>query len=178
MSGIHKLSLCVAFVFAVGAPSHCVAAPSASGHGAGTSVKATSGLSVDQVRRWNRDGFEAYERDDIARALASFGHAARAGDPSAQYNVALIRLRDESRTPSLGRALRLLRRSADAGFAPAQVMLASFYDAGRFVERSVTSAFEWNLRAAEQGNIDAALALATHYFLGRGTAQNYPQAAL
>ena len=130
-----------------------------------------------ELRRWNRDAFAAYERDDLPLALSLYQKAARAGDPSAKYNLAVMRVRDETTRPSLDDALRLLRESASAGFAPAQFMLGSMLDAGQFVTRSSAEAARWFGLAAKQGHPDAALALGLQYFLGRGVAQDYALAA-
>ena len=130
-----------------------------------------------EVSRWNRDAFAAYERDDLPLALSLYQKAARAGDPSAKYNLAVMRVRDETTRPSLDDALRLLRESASAGFAPAQFMLGSMLDAGQFVTRSSAEAARWFGLAAKQGHPDAALALGLQYFLGRGVAQDYALAA-
>jgi TPR repeat protein len=83
------------------------------------------------VRDLNREAFERYEAGETPRALALFRRAARSGDASAQYTVAVIRLRGESRTPALSEAVALLRASARAGFSPAQYMLASMLETGR-----------------------------------------------
>ena len=92
-----------------------------------------------QIRRWNQAGFDAYERGDVQRAVAAYGRAARAGDASGRYNLAVIRLRDESRRPPLARALVLLRSSAQAGFAPAQYMLASLHENGESHQKPLQS---------------------------------------
>ncbi|MBK8765446.1 MAG: sel1 repeat family protein [Burkholderiaceae bacterium] len=179
MSGILKKRLCLTALFALMVQFACPAAsaPSAGSAQPPSGHKPAKAPLRDQIQRWNQEGFDAYERDDMERALAAYGRAAHAGDASAQYNLAVIRLRDESRRPSLTRALALLRASAQAGFAPAQFMLASLHENGRFVARSLTAALAWNQRAADQGHVDAALALATQHYLGRGTPQDYAQAA-
>jgi hypothetical protein len=94
------------------------------------------GAAVRAVRDWNREAFERYEAGETARALALFQRAARTGDASAQYNVAVIRLRGESRSPALQQAIALLRASARSGFSPAQYMLASMLETGREVTAS------------------------------------------
>ncbi|MCL4748052.1 MAG: hypothetical protein KJZ83_21975, partial [Burkholderiaceae bacterium] len=59
----------------------------------------------DQVRQWNLQAFEAYERAEVARAVSLYDKAARAGDASARYNLAVIRIREESDRPSLAQAI-------------------------------------------------------------------------
>ena len=122
-------------------------------------------------------GFEAYEEGDLARSIAAFTARAARGDPIAQYNLAVIRLRDESTATPLPVALRYLRESARQGFARAQHLLGTLYETGRHVERSQSLALHWFRKAAEQGLTDAQLALATQFYLGRGTTRDYAQAA-
>lgn len=136
-----------------------------------------SAVDPAKVRAWNRDAFERYEAGDTARALVLYRRAAQAGDPSAQYNLAVIRIRGESRTPSFAAALAMLRASATAGFAPAQYMLGAMYESGRGVPASQAQATTWYEKAAEQGMADAQTSLATQYYLGRGVTQDFAAAA-
>lgn len=130
-----------------------------------------------EVVRWNREAFDLYEAGQTERALSLYMKAAARGDPSARYNVAVIRLRDDSRRPSLATAIGHLRASAQAGFAPAQLMLGALLESGRHVTASQSEATAWFAKAAEQGLVDAQLSLATQYYLGRGVAQDYAAAA-
>jgi uncharacterized protein len=125
----------------------------------------------------NRQAFDDYENGRLRRAVSGFRKAARLGEPSAQYNLAVIHIRGESRAIALGRALGYLRASANAGFAPAQFMLASLLENGQLLAKSVPQATAWYEKAAEQGNVDAAMGAAVQYFLGRGVTQDYARAA-
>ena len=77
----------------------------------------------------------AYESGDVESAQRLFLQAARAGDALAAYNAAVIRLNEESAEPGEQAAVELLLQSAQAGFGPAQHMLATLYEGGRFVPR-------------------------------------------
>ncbi len=93
---------------------------------------------------------------------------AREGDPEAQCMLAVAHLNGESRDRR--RALYWLRRSAGAGFAPAQYALANLH---LRESHGVLSppALRWFTRAAVQGDTDAQLALAYRY-TAQGAARN------
>jgi hypothetical protein len=84
----------------------------------------------------------------------------REGDPEAQCMLAVAYLNGESRDRR--RALYWLRRSAGAGFAPAQYALANLHLRASHGALS-RPALRWFTRAAAQGDIDAQLALAYRY---------------
>lgn len=52
-------------------------------------------------------------------------------------------------------AFSLFQKSADSGFAPAQVYLGIMYEAGRGVAKSLALALDWYCKAAEQNHPDA-----------------------
>ncbi len=142
----------------------------------------TSAYSTDRglIRTWNNDGFAAYESGRNATASRLFQKAAAAGDISAKYNLAVMKIRSETRSITRSQALLWLRHSADAGFAPAQFMLAELMESGEFtalIKRPRQSAHRYYELAAAQGHPDAAHALALKYLLGRGIAPSDEQAA-
>jgi hypothetical protein len=59
-------------------------------------------------------------------------------------------LRGSSATHSSANAVDYFRRSAELGFAPAQVVLGYFYDTGRTVTADPREALEWYKKAAQQ----------------------------
>jgi uncharacterized protein len=129
----------------------------------------------------NDQAFKAYERNDLPAATKYYAQAAKLGERSALYNLAVMRIRDEIRTPNLKLAVKYLEKSADLGFAEAQFMLASLYESGIGIgnrRKSLERSFDWHRKAAEQGHTDAALAVGTAYFLGRGVALDYSKAAI
>ncbi len=131
----------------------------------------------EQVRQWSQQAFEAYERAEVERAVSLYDKAARAGDAQAHYNLAVMRIREESQRPTLAQAIAHLRISAEAGFAPAQHMFGSLLDTGQLVAQDKERATRMFAAAAAQGHADAALELALQYYLGRGIAQDYALAA-
>lgn len=69
-------------------------------------------------------------------------------------------------------ALRLYRRAAETGHAPAQVRLGYIYDKSEFNEEAVS----WFRRAAEQGNAEGQYYLGEMYSMGEGITRDYAQA--
>jgi hypothetical protein len=59
-------------------------------------------------------------------------------------------LRGSSATRSIPNAVEYFRRSAELGFAPAQVVLGYFYDTGRAITADPREALEWYKKAAQQ----------------------------
>jgi uncharacterized protein len=137
-----------------------------------------------QAKSFNSLAFKAYEKDDLQSAYRNYTKAAKLGEPSAMYNIAVMRINDEVNRPSLKQAHRTLRRSAELGFAPAQFMLATILESSAGGQtnmplnkaKAIAQAVEWFEKAAKQGHPDASLALGTAHFLGRGTQLDYPKA--
>lgn len=129
------------------------------------------------IKRWNDLAFAEYEAGHTPRAVQWFRKGARMKHPVSQYNLAVIGYRGEHRGISPAEVLRLLRRSAAGGFAPAQFMLAELLDAGRDLPRDSEQAHGLYLAAARQGHPQAAASLGVQFLLGRGTAQDDVQAA-
>jgi uncharacterized protein len=138
----------------------------------------------DRAKTFNSAAFKAYEKDDLQSASRNYEKAAKLGEPSAMYNIAVMRINDEVNRPSLKQAYITLRRSAELGFAPAQFMLATVLEsrAGTKTNNSmnrakaINQAVQWFEKAAKQGHPDASLALGTAHFLGRGTDLDYAKA--
>jgi uncharacterized protein len=132
-----------------------------------------------KARALNGAAFDAYEKGNIAGAYASYAKAAKLGEPSALYNIAVMRIKDEVNRPPMNQAFKALTLSAGLGFAPAQFMLANLYETGLAIgekNKSIPKAVHWYAQAANQGHPDACLALGTAYFLGRGTTLDYSEA--
>jgi uncharacterized protein len=73
-------------------------------------------------------------------------------------------------------AVELFRRSAQKGYAPAQVVLGYFYDTGTLIAGDQTEAADWYRKAADQGDPLAQWSLGRLYFLGNGPRQDYKEA--
>jgi hypothetical protein len=151
-----------------------VGAVMAGNAGAATSLPLLSAIEApnpELIKRWNDSAVVLYEANKVEAAMILFLKAAEAGDRSALYNAASIRIRGETRQPRLARAVMMLEASAAKGFAPAQYSYAYLLDRGEIVHQDLPKAQQWYERAAEQGHADAAEATATGYYLGRGVAQ-------
>ena len=120
----------------------------------------------------------AYERGDLARARSAFSRLSRDGVPAADYNLAVMNLRGELPQASPREALRLMTRAAEAGFVTALFGLGQLHELGQAGLRvDVAAAHRWYLRAAEAGSVDAQVAVATAFYLGRGAAKDAALAA-
>jgi uncharacterized protein len=133
-----------------------------------------------KAKALNDQAFAAYQGNDVKMSYKYYAQAAKLGEPSALYNVAVMRIQNETKQPSVNEAVKMLRASATAGFSPAQFMLASLYETGMTIgpeKKSLQKSYEWYLKAAEQNHPDSTLAVGTSYFLGRGTTLDYSKAA-
>jgi uncharacterized protein len=72
--------------------------------------------------------------------------------------------------------VELFRRSAQKGYAPAQVVLGYFYDTSTLIAGDQSEAADWYRRAADQGDTLAQWSLGRLYFLGNGLRQDYKEA--
>jgi TPR repeat protein len=118
-----------------------------------------------------------YEEQRHGAARRAFERLARAGDPVAQYNLAVMHLRGELPQPSRARAVALLEQSAGAGFVTAQFALGKLYDGKELGRPDPARALGWYRRAAEAGSTDAQVEVATAYYLGRGVTADAATAA-
>lgn len=104
-----------------------------------------AGVALRAMTPEARASFEAFERK------------AEGGDPEAMYRLsALLERGYDSITPDTLRSLSLLRRSAAAGYAPAQNYLGYLYGEGRMVKADADSSRFWIMRAADAGDPKAA----------------------
>jgi TPR repeat protein len=114
--------------------------------------------------------------DPLERDLMYLGRA-QAGDPEAQYQVAMIYAKGIQHYQDLPRAAAWFKKAAAAGVADAQYNLATLYERGLGVPRDMQTALSWYRRAAAQNHPFAEHNLAVAYAEGRGTPQNLPLAA-
>lgn len=104
-----------------------------------------AGVALRAMTPEARASFEAFERK------------AEGGDPEAMYRLsALLEKGYDSIAPDTLRSLSLLRRSASAGYAPAQNYLGYLYGEGRMVKADADSSRLWIMRAADAGDPKAA----------------------
>ncbi len=74
-------------------------------------------------------------------------------------------------------AIKIWRKAADQGNAPAQHNLGVMYDTGLGVAQDYAQAAQWFRKAADQGFAQAQYNLGIMYYNGQGVAQVYAQAA-
>ena len=91
------------------------------------------------------------------------------GKAEQDYKTAEKYVREKNKA----KALKFLRRSADAGYAKAQNEMGLYYVQS---ERDYKQAVSWFKKAAEQGFADAQNNLGLCYFEGNGVALDYKQA--
>ncbi len=135
-------------------------------------------IQASQIDIWNASAFEAYEKNKHGSASRLFMNAARAGDLSAKYNLASMKIRQETTLISLGQALSWTKQAAHNGLAPAQFSYGLLLEMGQYLKQDLGASTSWFEKAAKQGHQEAALALATACFLGRGHPLDYQKAAL
>jgi uncharacterized protein len=127
-----------------------------------------------QERQLNQ-ALEAYSLDRHALAARGFSVLARQGVPMAQYNLAMMHLREELPRASFATARRLLESAAQRGVVLANLALAQVYELGAGVKPDLRRANQWLERGAQLGHDDAQMQLATNHYLG--TAKSPERAA-
>jgi localization factor PodJL len=103
--------------------------------------------------------------------------AALAGNPAAEYELALRYTEGRGLAPSLEEAVRWLERAANHGLAPAQYRLGSLYEKGQGVKKDLEAARRLYTAAATKGNGKAMHNLAVLYAEGISGDPDYRNAA-
>ncbi len=137
-------------------------------------------LTTPQGRRVEalmQSAFNAYQANKFGLAAKSFMSAAKSGDVLAKYNLASMRIREQTKLISMSQSLAWIRFSAEKGLSNAQFSYGTLLDLGEHVEQDLFASTRWFEKAARQGHEEAALALATACFIGRGHALDYQKAA-
>ena len=106
----------------------------------------------------------------------SLRDATAAGQPNAQYELAMRLFEGRGLPKDQPAAARWFERAASLGLAPAQYRLGSMYEKGIGVTRDPAAAKRWYLKAAEAGNARAAHNLAVMSAEPAEGAPNYPEA--
>jgi TPR repeat protein len=122
------------------------------------------------------DALTAYDDGNLKAAAQGFAESARRGEALGQFNLAMMNLRRELPGASDARAWQLLERAAAQNLALAENALGEMIEQGRHRKPDPKAACGWFERAAEHGNGDGALAIATCFYLGRGRTQDMAQA--
>src|SRR5262249_2383470 len=103
--------------------------------------------------------------------------AAAAGNPAAEYEIAVRFAEARGVTASIEESARWLERSARSGFVPAQFRLGGLYDKGGGLKRDRNLARQYYTAAAEKGHAKAMHNLAVLYAEGIDGRPNYKLAA-
>ncbi len=106
----------------------------------------------------------------------SLRDATAAGEPNAQYELAMRLFEGRGVPKDQPAAGRWFERAASLGLAPAQYRLGSMYEKGIGVTRDPSAAKRWYLKAAEAGNARAAHNLAVMNAEPGAGAPNYSEA--
>ena len=102
--------------------------------------------------------------------------AAIAGNPAAEYEIAMRYADGRGVTTSIDESARWLERAAKSGFAPAQFRLGGLYDKGGGLKKDRALARQLYTAAAEKGHAKAMHNLAVLYAEGLDGKPNYRMA--
>jgi hypothetical protein len=114
--------------------------------------------------------------DPAARA-AFYTARAKAGDPAAQYDVAVLYARGDGLVQDYASAFSWFHAAATQGNVAAQYNLAVMYAEGLGVPAQPSEALNWYRSAADQNHPAAQFNLALFYAQGSGTKQDYATAS-
>ena len=101
-------------------------------------------------------------------ALKELQKRADNNEPQSQINLAYLCFNGKVENHGRDAAFRLFIKAAEQGYAEAQHQTGCCYEK----EGDYKKSFEWNLKAAKQGNIIAILAVKKAYENGIGVEQN------
>lgn len=107
---------------------------------------------------------------DVMQAYAT------AGDPSAQFKLALAYQKGDGATKDIKSSVEWYRRAAASGFPEAQFNLGVLFSNGQEVPRDDKEAAKWIYAAAQNGVFEAQQTLVEFYGLGRGVEKSAAKA--
>jgi TPR repeat protein len=107
--------------------------------------------------------------EPVDSRVAEYFGAARAGEPIAQYNLAVLYALGDGIAQDYASAASWFRKAAESGNPAAQFNLAVMYERGFGLPADKEAAFGWYRRAAEHSYPAAEYNLALAYAEGRGT---------
>jgi len=121
-------------------------------------------------------GIAAFEAKHFARAAGLLSPLAEAGDPQAQYRMAIMAQNGLGMHVNETLAFRYMRAAAEAGLDIAQHGLGFMYLEGECTAQDPVQAVHWFRLAAEQGLAGSQTTLAMLYQEGRGVDQDLEEA--
>jgi TPR repeat protein len=108
----------------------------------------------------------------VVAALVSTLCFGQISSPEALYQHGLDALSGANTSRNDHDAIDSFRRSAELGYAPAQVALGYLLDTGTLMAGSQSQAIDWYKKAASQGDTLASWMLGRRYYLGGGVPQD------
>lgn len=120
----------------------------------------------------------AYARGDMATAVGLLQPLAEQGNVDAQFNLAVMYLRQRRPPTAIVEAAKWFRRAADQGNPEAQTNLGHLYKSGHGVAKDLGLAASWYLRAAKQGERSGQYNIGLMHARGEGVRQDFVQAHL
>jgi TPR repeat protein len=98
------------------------------------------------------------------------------GSPEQLFDAGMNALSGSANTQNSFAAVDYFRKSADKGYAPAQVVMGYFADDGTLIAANANDAAQWYRKAADQGDNLAQWLLGRLYVIGSGLPQDYAAA--
>ncbi|XXQ67671.1 tetratricopeptide repeat protein [Neisseriaceae bacterium B1] len=118
----------------------------------------------------------AYQKQDFQAAFQLLEPMAKAGDKTAQHNLAVLYQDGLGTKQDDKKALYWYEQAAKQGEAEAQFMAGLMYSDGIGTKQNYEKAVYWYQKAAAQNHVDAQNNLAVRYATGSGIAKNMAEA--
>ncbi len=131
----------------------------------------TSGLDMELS-----SGIAAFESRQFSQAAGLLSPLADAGDPEAQYRMAIMAQNGLGMHDNQLLAFKYMKAAAEAGIGLAQHGLGFMYLEGECTEKDPEKAVHWFTKAAEHGLAGSQTTLAMMYEEGRGVEKNPEEA--
>lgn len=100
-------------------------------------------------------GYDAYMKEDYAKALEYWRPLAEGGDAYAQFSIGVMYSNGEGFTQDDTKAIYWYRKAAENGEIEAQLVLGDIYRDGSGVKQDKKEAAKWYREAAKLGNAGA-----------------------
>jgi uncharacterized protein len=108
--------------------------------------------------------------------IASFAQTTAGPSPAQLYERGMNAMTGSGQTRNDLNATEYLRRSAELGYVPAQVVLGYLYETGTILTREPAQAAEWYKKAAEQDDVLGEELLGRIIFSGQSTTRDLNEA--
>ncbi len=101
-------------------------------------------------------GLAAYQQGDFVTAAKEWRVLADQGDPSAQFNLALLYYDGKGVPQDYTEAANWFRRAAEQDYEKAEHNLGAMYGSGKGVKRDYVQAYKWLNICAGKGDVGCA----------------------